>query len=98
MTVRHYFVYILANNRPTLYIGVTNNLYRRVLEHRLKVADGFTKKYNVFKLVYYEEYLDIQRAIEREKQIKHWNRDWKLQLIKKQNPTFTDLCGKLEVL
>ncbi len=78
-----------------LYIGVTNNLWRRVMEHRQKIADGFTKKYNISKLVYYEEYLDIQRAIEREKQLKHWKRDWKLHLIKNQNPTFMDLYDKL---
>ncbi len=95
MTVRHYFVYILANERPTLYIGVTNNLWRRTAEHKLKIADGFTKKYYISKLVYFEEYIDIQRAIEREKQLKHWNREWKLRLIKEHNPSFVDLCDTL---
>lgn len=95
MRVRHYYVYIMANNRPTLYIGVTNNLVRRIFEHKHKMVEGFTKQYNLTKLVYYEAYTDITIAIEREKQLKHWNRTWKLRLICSLNPTLRDLYDSL---
>lgn len=90
-----YFVYILTNTHFTLYIGVTNNLIRRVYEHKHKFVKGFTKKYSVNKLIYFEEYLDIQEAILREKRLKHWNRDWKIQLIEKFNPELKDLYYEL---
>ncbi len=78
---RNYFVYILASRRNgTLYIGVSNNLARRTQEHTLKSIDGFTKKYGVDKLVYFEEYHDVNEALKREKQLKKWNRKWKLEL------------------
>lgn len=86
------FVYILSNKINTvLYIGVTNNLVRRVWEHKEKLVDGFTKKYAVEKLVYYEQFDDIINAIEREKELKTWHRPWKERLIKKQNPEWKDL-------
>lgn len=86
------FVYILSNKtNSTLYIGMTNDLRRRVWEHKQKMLDGFSKEYNLAKLVYYEQFDDITRAIEREKQLKKWNREWKERLIKQQNPDWNDL-------
>ena len=85
-------VYILTNiNNTTFYIGVTSNLFKRIWEHKNKFVDGFTKKYNVDKLVYYELTENIETAINREKQLKNWHRDWKIKLIKKINPNFDDL-------
>jgi putative endonuclease len=95
MGVKHYYVYIMANDRPTLYVGVTNNLGRRVFEHKHKLIEGFTKQYNLNKLIYYEVFTDIDVAIQREKQLKHWNRIWKLRLVMKLNPTLKDLSDKL---
>ncbi|MCK9352511.1 MAG: GIY-YIG nuclease family protein [Candidatus Paceibacterota bacterium] len=90
------FVYILANERNgTLYIGVTSDLVKRIHEHKTNAIDGFTKKYNVHILVYYEMAEDIRGAIEREKQLKKWNRQWKLNLIEKENPTWKDLYNDL---
>jgi putative endonuclease len=90
-----YYVYIVGNDRPTLYIGVTNNLRKRIYEHRQGFVDGFTKKYHLKKLLYYELFIDPGNAIVREKQLKHWNREWKLDLIKKMNPEFKDLYQKI---
>lgn len=85
-------VYILTNvNNTTFYIGVTSNFPKRIWEHKNKFVDGFTKKYNVDKLVYYELTENIETAINREKQLKNWHRDWKIKLIKKINPNFDDL-------
>ena len=90
--MRNYYVYILANQkRGTLYIGVTNDLVRRMEEHQTKQVDGFTKKYNVVTLVYFESTEDIESAISREKVLKHWNREWKINLIEKENPEWKDL-------
>ncbi|MBP6882061.1 MAG: GIY-YIG nuclease family protein [Candidatus Levybacteria bacterium] len=90
--MNNYFVYILSNATNTvLYIGVTNNLERRVYEHKNELIDGFTKKYNLKKLVYFEETSDITSAIAREKQLKNWRREWKLNLIKNLNPGLLDL-------
>ena len=75
----------------TLYIGVTNDLIRRVGEHRLKLAEGFTKKYEIAKLVYFEQFDDIENAIKREKRLKKWNWAWKIRLIEEQNPNWDDL-------
>ena len=87
-----YYIYILANKRNgTLYIGVTSNLIKRVYEHKKNLADGFTKKYNIHKLAYYEITNDIESAIRREKQLKKWNRKWKINLIEKNNPEWIDL-------
>ncbi len=90
------FVYILASKKNgTLYIGVTNSLVKRVYEHKNNLIEGFTKKYNVHDLVYYERYNDINSTITREKQIKKWERRWKLELIEKFNPEWNDLYSKL---
>lgn len=87
-----YYVYILTNKINTVfYTGFTNNLLRRLVEHKMKITDGFTKKYNVDKLVYYEFYNDVYIAIKREKYLKRWKKDWKLRLIKKENPEMKDL-------
>ena len=93
MSYEHsYYVYILASKRNgTLYIGVTNDLIRRVYEHKKKMIKGFTEKYSVDRLVYFEETCDIYAAIEREKQLKKWNRKWKLRLIEEENPDWNDL-------
>jgi putative endonuclease len=94
--MNQYYVYILASKRNgTLYIGVTNNLLKRVDEHKSNLIDGFTKKYNVHNLVYYEQYNDISCAITREKQMKKWERQWKINLIEKFNPDWIDLCEDL---
>jgi putative endonuclease len=91
-----YYVYILAS-RPygTLYVGVTNDLVRRVHEHREELADGFTKKYGVKCLVYYELFDSIEMAIRREKSVKRWARDWKIALIERDNPHWADLWDGL---
>jgi len=90
--VKQYYVYILASKRNgTLYIGVTNNLIKRVNEHKNDLVGGFTQKYKVHKLVYYETYRDIYDAITREKRMKKWKRLWKIELIEKANPTWNDL-------
>jgi putative endonuclease len=93
---REYYVYILASRKHgTLYIGVTNDLIRRAYEHKMKVVPGFTKKYGVDKLVYFEIYDDPSTAIAREKQLKRWHRDWKLDLIEDKNPNWVDLSATL---
>jgi len=90
--MKSYYVYILTNwNNKVLYIGVTGNINRRIYEHKNKLADGFTKKYNITKLVYVEETKEIKAAIEREKQLKGWNRLKKDQLIERVNPDWTDI-------
>jgi putative endonuclease len=92
MGARSYYVYILASRiGGTLYIGVTNDLVRRVDEHRLELTKGFTKKYGVHKLVYFEQFDDIENAISREKRLKKWNRAWKIRLIEELNPNWDDL-------
>ena len=91
-----YYVYILASKRNgTLYIGVTSNLIKRVYEHKKNLVDGFTKKYNIHKLVYYKITDDAESAIRREKQLKKWNRKWKINLIENSNPEWIDLYFRL---
>jgi len=86
------YVYILASDRNgTLYIGVTNDLVRRVFEHREEVAEGFTQRYGVKRLVHYEQFEDIRTAIQREKSLKRWSRAWKIELIEQDNPKWDDL-------
>ena len=89
--MRHFYVYILSNISRTLYIGITNNLERRIYEHKNKLIDGFTKKYNLKKLVYFEMSTDIRSAICREKQLKGWLRSKKIALIEENNPDWDDL-------
>jgi len=95
--MQEYFVYILSSiTNTTLYVGMTNDLKRRLYEHKNKLIPGFTDKYNVNKLVYYEKTTDVNAAIQREKNLKKWNRAWKLELIKKNNPLFKDLSLEWE--
>jgi len=90
---RTYFVYILASRSRTLYTGVTNNLFRRVLQHRSGVNDAFTEKYKVFRLVYFETFHDVRNAIAREKEIKGWDRRDRVGLIQSRNPTWEDMAA-----
>ena len=92
MGARSYYVYILASKiGGTLYIGVTNDLIRRVAQHKLKLIESFTKQYGVVNLVYFEQFDDPENAIKREKRLKKWNRAWKVRLIEKENPNWDDL-------
>ncbi|HEY5902703.1 MAG TPA: GIY-YIG nuclease family protein [Anaerolineales bacterium] len=86
-----YYVYIMTNRSRTLYIGVTNNLERRVFEHKSKLVDGFMKRYNITQLAYFEETNDVQVALAREKQLKGWLRARKIALIESMNPEWSDL-------
>ncbi len=96
MEERNYYVYILTNKKNgTLYTGVTNNLARRVYEHREDIFEGFTKRYNSTRLVYYEVYGFIGEAIYREKMLKHWRRAWKVKLIERHNPSWKDLYNEI---
>jgi putative endonuclease len=91
-----YFVYILASRRNgTLYVGVTNDLVRRIGEHKSKLVPGFTRKYRVDKLVYFEEFASILEARARERELKRWDRAWKLALIEAMNPQWRDLTDEL---
>lgn len=90
------YVYILASGKNgTLYIGVTEDLKKRVWEHKHDLAKGFTEKYGVYMLVYYEQFEDIKQAILREKQMKKWKRYWKIKLINKMNPEWKDLYSSI---
>jgi putative endonuclease len=89
--VAEYYVYIMANRSRTLYTGVTNDLQRRVYEHKQKLVPGFTSRYNIDRLVYFEATPDVRSAIEREKQIKGWLRAKKIKLIESMNPAWEDL-------
>ena len=89
--MKEYYVYIMTNCSRTLYTGVTDDLIRRVYEHKSKLIDGFTKKYNITRLVYYEITGDVKAAIQREKQIKGWLRKKKITLIEAANPEWHDL-------
>lgn len=96
MNSRQYYVYILSSfKNGSLYIGVTSNLENRIYLHKNGLIEGFTKKYNIKNLVYFEIYDDISNAITREKQIKRWKRIWKIELIEKNNPSWNDLYKKL---
>jgi len=91
-TTHQYYIYILASQKNgTLYIGVTNDLERRVLEHKQKINEGFTSKYEVTRLVYFESFQYINDAILREKRLKKWNRQWKINLIEEENKEWNDL-------
>lgn len=93
---KYSYVYILTNEFNTVfYIGVTSDLIKRIWEHKNKVVGGFTKKYNLCKLVYFETTENIESAITREKQLKNWHREWKINLIRTKNPIFEDLYSKI---
>jgi len=94
--LKQYYVYIQASKRNgTLYIGVTGDLVKRVYEHKQNDVEGFTKQYKVHNLVCYETYGDVSEAILREKQMKKWNRQWKINLIEKHNPQWVDLYQEI---
>ena len=91
------YIYIVTNRRNgTLYVGVTSNLQRRAYEHRQGLVDGFTKRYGLKTLVYYEVFDDIRTAIQREKTMKHWSRAWKVRLVHAMNPEWNDLYETLQ--
>ncbi len=91
-----YFVYILASQRHgTLYVGVTNNLVRRIHEHREKLIEGFTAQYNVTRLVWFDQTDSVEEAITHEKKLKRWRREWKMALIEKTNPAWDDLYDRI---
>ncbi len=93
-TVHQYYVYILASKiRGTLYIGMTNDLQRRVYEHKIGIKSSFTKRYGVSRLVYFETFQNIDEAIVREKNLKKWKRDWKIKLIEEDNLRLLDLAN-----
>ncbi len=94
--MKQYFVYILTSNSGTLYTGMTNDVQRRVSQHKHKLNEGFTSKYDVNRLVYYEIFSDVREAIAREKQIKSWGRRKKLNLIESMNPKWADLSEEWE--
>ncbi|MCX6765384.1 MAG: GIY-YIG nuclease family protein [Candidatus Moranbacteria bacterium] len=94
--MKQYCVYILTNKINTvIYTGVTGNLSKRIYEHKNKLVDGFTKRYNLKKLVYFEQTEDVRSALTREKQLKNWKREWKIDLINKSNPKWKDLSETL---
>ncbi|MFT4327407.1 MAG: GIY-YIG nuclease family protein [Wolbachia pipientis] len=94
--MKGYHVYILASkHNKALYIGITSNLIKRIWEHKNKAISGFTSKYNVSKLVYFEEFQDISLAISKEKLLKSWKREWKIDLIVKRNPYWADLYEEI---
>lgn len=94
--MKQYYVYILASaKRGTLYIGMTSDLQKRIYQHKNELVEGFTKKYGVNRLVYFEETQDVMSAIEREKRMKKWNRQWKIELIESNNPEWRDLSEDL---
>lgn len=91
-----YYVYILSNKpKGTIYIGVTSDLVKRVYQHKHELTEGFTKKYKIKSLVYYEVFEDVEQAILREKRLKRWRRAWKDELIQKENPQWLDLYSKV---
>ncbi|MCD4657465.1 MAG: GIY-YIG nuclease family protein [Planctomycetes bacterium] len=94
--MKNYFIYILASKRNgTLYIGFTNDILKRIYQHKEGLLDGFTKNYKVHLLVYFEQTSDVHSAIKREKQLKKWERSWKLELIESTNPEWNDLYYEL---
>jgi putative endonuclease len=94
---RQYYLYILTNRyNEVLNIGMTNDIIRRIFEHKNKLVEGFTQKYNLTKLVYYEIATDVKSAINREKQLKNWHREWKINLITEFNPEWKDLSKEIQ--
>ena len=93
---KHYYTYILANKRNgTLYVGVTSDLIKRVYQHRRNLVEGFTSRYQIHRLVYYEQHRDALSAIQREKRLKEWQRKWKLALIERHNSEWRDLYPEI---
>jgi putative endonuclease len=98
MRERTYYVYILASRiGGTLYIGVTSDLVRRVYEHREKLVPGFTEQYDVSRLVYFEQFGEVEAAIQREKRLKKWKRAWKVRLLEEKNPNWDDLYPSIAI-
>jgi len=96
MAQKSYYVYMLASQKyGTLYIGVTSHLLNRIYQHKQNLVPGFTSKYKVHQLIYFEEHIDIHEALLREKQLKKWHRDWKINLIEQNNPEWVDLYYEL---
>ena len=93
--MKRYYVYILSSKNKVLYYGMTNELSRRIYEHKNGLIDGFTKKYNVHNLVYFEIQKDLESAIKREKQLKNWHRQWKINLIESKNKEWKDLYSEI---
>ncbi len=94
--MKKFYVYIMSSGKNgTLYIGVTSDLTKRVWQHKNKIFEGFTEKYDIIDLVHYEVYDDAENAIKREKRLKHWIRSWKIDLIQKQNPEWKDLYDSI---
>jgi len=93
MSTKRYYVYIMASRSRNLHTGITNSLERRVLQHKQGSAEGFTRKYRIYRLVYFESFDDVRQAIRREKQIKAWRREKKVTLIEAGNPTWDDLAA-----
>ena len=89
------YVYILGNQKPVFYIGVTSDLIKRIAQHRSGFGSGFSSKYKTYKLLYYEVFDDMFEAIKREKHLKNWHRDWKSNLVKSVNPEFEDLYTQI---
>ena len=96
LSMKNAYIYIMSNKkRTTFYIGITNNLWRRIAEHNNKIGSQFVHKYKLYDLVYYEYFTDIKQAILREKQLKNWHREWKINLIRCTNPEMRDLKSEL---
>lgn len=93
--MKNYFVYIMASQTKVLYVGMTDILQRRTYKHKLGLVEGFTKRYNVNRLVYYEFQPDLESAIKREKQLKNWHRNWKINLIEEKNKEWKDLYPEI---
>jgi putative endonuclease len=94
--MKHYYVYILASGKNgTLYVGMTGDLIKRVYQHKNNLVEGFTQKYNIHDLVYYEQGTDVSKVIRRETQLKRWKRAWKIRLIEEANPGWNDLYPSL---
>ncbi len=94
--MKHYFIYILSSKNKVLYAGMTDNLSRRIYEHKQGLVEGFTKKYNVDRLVYYEVHPDLKSVIKRENQLKNWHKQWKINLIESMNKEWKDLYQEVE--
>lgn len=96
MNEKNFYVYIMAKARnSTFYVGVTTDLQKRIYEHKSEIADGFTKKYGIKRLVYFEKHDSAEEAFRREKRLKKWNRAWKMRLIEEQNPDWNDLYEEI---